>query len=84
LEPTVSGGDDGIGIGFPGEWFRVVGIVFADEAVDGGLEIDDGTEDAVLEPAGPVLGPLRSITGVRVLASTYGRGEDAVCRCVVP
>jgi hypothetical protein len=38
MEPTVSGGDEGIGIGFPDEWFRVVGIVFADEAVDGGLK----------------------------------------------
>ena len=29
---------------------RISGIVFVDEAVDGGLEIDDGMEDAVLEP----------------------------------
>jgi len=25
-------------------------VVFADEAVDGALEIDDGSEDAVLQP----------------------------------
>ena len=29
----------------------VVGIVFAHEAIDGGLKVDDGMEDAVLEPA---------------------------------
>ena len=26
-------------------------VVLADEAIDGGLEIDNGPEDAVLEPA---------------------------------
>ena len=51
MEPSISGGDDVIGIGFPDEWLWFVGIVFTDEAVDGGLEIDDGLEDAVLEPA---------------------------------
>ena len=51
MEPSVSCGDDFIGVGFPGERLWVGGIVFADEAVDGGLEIDDGMEDAVLEPA---------------------------------
>jgi len=51
LEPSVSCCDDVIGVGFPDEWLWVGGIVFADEAVDGGLEIDDGLEDAVLEPA---------------------------------
>ena len=29
----------------------VGGIVFTDEAIDGGLEIDEGMEDTVLEPA---------------------------------
>jgi hypothetical protein len=51
LEPSVSGGDDIIWIGFPDEWLWVAGIVFVDEAVDGGLEVDDGMEDAVREPA---------------------------------
>jgi len=51
LEPSVSGGDDFVGIGFPDEWLRFLGVVFVDEAVDGGLKIDDGMEDAVLEPA---------------------------------
>ncbi len=34
----------------------LVGIVFTDEAVDGGLKIDVGMEDAVLEPAPRELG----------------------------
>jgi len=51
LEPSVSSGDDVIGVGAPDERPRVLGIVFTDEAVDGGLQIDDGMEDAVLEPA---------------------------------
>ena len=56
MEPSVSGGDDGVRVGFPDEGLRVFGIVFADEAVDGGLEIDDGMEDAVIEPAPGELG----------------------------
>ena len=51
MEPSVSGGDDVIGVGFPDEGFWVGGIVFADEAVDGGLQVDEGMEDAMLEPA---------------------------------
>ena len=56
MEPSVSCGDDFIWVGFPDEWLWVGGIVFVDEAVDGGLEIDDGIEDAVLEPAPRELG----------------------------
>ena len=37
--------------GPPDEWLWFVGVVFFDEAVDGGLEIDDGMKDAVLEPS---------------------------------
>ena len=51
MEPSVSSCDDVVGVGFPYEWLWVGRIVFADEAVDGGLEIGDGMEDAVLEPA---------------------------------
>lgn len=51
MERSVSCGDDIVGIGFPDEWFRVCSIVLTDEAVDGGLEIDDGMEDTVPEPA---------------------------------
>ena len=51
MEPSVSSSDDIVGIGFPDEGFRVFGIVFTNEAVDGGLEIDEGMEHAVFEPA---------------------------------
>jgi len=39
LEPAVSSSDDVIGIGASDEWPRVLGIVFANEAVDGGLKV---------------------------------------------
>jgi hypothetical protein len=50
LNPSVSCGDDVIGIGFPDERLWGVCIVSTNEAVDGGLKIDDGMEDATLEP----------------------------------
>ncbi len=50
LVPAPDGGDDGVGIGSPGEGLGL-SIVLGDEAVDGGLEVDDGVEDATLEPS---------------------------------
>ena len=38
------------GIGPPDEGLGVAGVVFADEAIDGGLEIDERMEDTVFEP----------------------------------
>lgn len=49
MEPSVSGCDDRLWVGSPDEWLGCF-VVFVDEAVDGGLEIDDGSEDAVLQP----------------------------------
>ena len=49
-------GDNVIGIGAPDEGFCIADVVFADEAIDGGLEVDDGVEDAVLEPSCHQLG----------------------------
>ena len=46
--PSFDGGDDFVGIGGPHEGFWL-GIGFCDEAVDGGLEIDDRAEDAALQ-----------------------------------
>lgn len=46
--PTFDGGDDFIWVGFPVEWLGVE-ICILEEAVDGGLEIDDGAEHATLE-----------------------------------
>ena len=48
MVPTFDGCDDLIGVCFPDEWVWFV-VVFFDEAVDGGLEVDDGMEDAALE-----------------------------------
>ena len=45
----VSGGDDGVGVVAPGEGFGLGGVVLGDEAVDGGLEVDDRAEGSVLE-----------------------------------
>lgn len=75
MEPAVSGGDDVIGVGFPDEWLRVVGIVFADEAVDGGLKIDNGMEDAVLEPAPGEFGE-EALDGVEPGAGCWGEMDS--------
>ena len=47
--PTLDAFDDPIWIGCPGEWFRL-GVVFLDEAVDSGLELDEGSEYAAFQP----------------------------------
>ena len=46
--PALDGGDDFVGIGGPDEGLGVV-VVLGEEAVDGGLQVDDGVEDAALE-----------------------------------
>jgi hypothetical protein len=45
LFPSLDGSEDAVGIGGPDEGLGV-GIGFLDEAVDGGLKVDDGSEDA--------------------------------------
>ena len=40
----------------PGEGFGLGGVVLGDEAVDGGLEVDDRAEGSVLEAAPGELG----------------------------
>ena len=48
MVPASDGGNDPVGIGGPDEGLGVmVGLV--EVAVDGGLEVDDGAEDAALE-----------------------------------
>ena len=47
--PSFDGRDDAVWTCGPLEGSRI-DIVFGDEAVDGGLEIDDGVEHAALEP----------------------------------
>ena len=48
--PAPDGGDDFIGIGGPDEGFWVF-VVLIQEAVDGGLKVDDGAEDTALQAA---------------------------------
>ena len=50
MVPAPDGGDDLVGIGGPLEGLRV-GVVVIEKAVDGGLKVGDGTEDAALETA---------------------------------
>ena len=49
LVPSPDGSDDFVGIGGPCEGLRF-GVVLSDEAVDGGLEVDDGVEDTAPKP----------------------------------
>jgi hypothetical protein len=52
LVPAVCGGDDAVGVGGPGERLWAV-VVFGQVTIDGGLEVDEGIEDAALQsPAG--------------------------------
>ena len=49
MVPSFDGSDYLIWVGSPGEGFWVF-VGFGDEAIDGGLEINEGVEDAALEP----------------------------------
>ena len=53
--PASDGGDDLVGIGLPDERERLL-IVLGYEAVDSGLKVDDGVEDAVLQASAGQLG----------------------------
>ena len=55
MVPSFDGGDDFGGVSRPREGLRV-GVGFGDEAVDGGLEIDDGAEDTALQSTPAELG----------------------------
>lgn len=48
MVPALDGGDDFVGIGGPGEGLGLL-VVLGEEAVDGGLEVDDGVEDAAFQ-----------------------------------
>ena len=60
--PSLDGGDDFIRVGRPREWLWI-GVGLSDEAVDGRLEIDDGSEDAAFQSTSAELGekPLDSV-----------------------
>ena len=53
--PTSDSGDDLLGIGLPDERARLL-IVLGYEAIDGGLQVDDGVEDAILQASAGQLG----------------------------
>lgn len=48
--PSFDSGDNLVGIGGPGEGVGLV-VMLGDEAVDGGLQVDDGAEDASRQAA---------------------------------
>ena len=50
MVPAPDSSDNLIRIGFPDEGLRLL-IVLLDEAIDGGLEIDDGSKDTSLQSA---------------------------------
>jgi hypothetical protein len=69
LIPTFDGGDDFIGIGGPHEGFGVI-VGFLQEAVDGGLEIDNRAEGTAFEAA---VGQLsKEAFGSRVRITDFG------------
>ena len=46
--PTPDSGDDFIGVCGPGEWFGII-VGLRDETIDGGLEINNASEDTALQ-----------------------------------
>ena len=82
MVPTFDGGDDFVGIGGPHEGFGVI-VGFLQEAVDGGLEIDNRAEDAAFEAA---VGQLSEEALDRIEPRGRGRGvmEDKAGVSVEP
>jgi hypothetical protein len=73
LFPAADFFDDSIGVGGPDEWFGT-GIGLLQEAVDGGLEIDDAFEDAAFEPPPCQLGE-EALDGVEPGGGGWGEME---------
>ena len=65
LVPASDCGDDFVGVGDPLEGFAV-SVVVVEEAVDGGLKVDDGSEDAALQPP---LGPAQGRSARAMIAA---------------
>jgi hypothetical protein len=63
LVPASDGGDDFVGIGSPHEGLGVV-IGFLKETVDGGLEINDRSENPAFEAAPGQLGEKKPSTAL--------------------
>src|SRR5260221_6234787 len=70
----IDGSDDFIGVGGPDEGLRVM-VGLGDEAVDGGLEVDDRAKDAALEAAPGEFGE-EALDGIEPRARGRGEVED--------
>ena len=80
--PSFDGGDDFVGIGRPCEGLRVC-VGLSHEAVDGGLEIDDGVEDTALQSTPAELGE-EPLDGVEPGARGWCEVEDETRMAVEP
>ncbi len=72
--PSTNGGDDLIGVGGPNEGLGVM-VGLSDEAINGGLEFDDGVKDAALEAAAGEFGE-EALDGIEPGAGGRGEVED--------
>lgn len=80
--PSFDGGDDFVGVGGPFEWLWV-GIGLGDEAVDSGLQIDDGMEDTALQSTPAELGE-ETLDGVEPGARGWREVEDETRMAIEP
>ena len=69
--PAFDGGEDALRIGGPDEGFGI-GVCLSDEAVDSGLQVNDGSEHAALEATA---GELGKEAFDRIEPGCRGRGE---------
>ena len=80
MVPAPDGGDDLVGIGGPGKRLQAIFVVLGDEAVDGGLQLDDGVEDAAFQASFGELGE-EALDGVEPGA---GRGHGVKGKAFMP
>ena len=73
MSPAVDGGENGIGGFGPDEWLGFV-VGFSDEAVDGGLKLDNRCEDAAFEALPGELGK-QAFDGIGPGAGSRGEVE---------
>jgi hypothetical protein len=82
LVPSFDGGDDAVGIGGPSEGLWII-ICLGEEAIDGGLEIDDGAEDAAFQSTPGKLGK-EALDGIEPGARGWREVEDEALVPVEP
>src|SRR3546814_10231316 len=71
MVPAADCGDDLVGIGSPDEGLWII-VGFGEEAIDGGLEVDDRAEDAAFQAS---VGELCEVYLDRVEPARRGGGE---------